>query len=107
MSSDPTVQANGPWVFVKVDRWPTMTPGGLYIPDGNMEERMGVTTGRVISTGKGKLAKNGLDLVPTGVKPGDKIVFRGFLQEANRHKQFDYDDCCFLHQDDIMGVMEE
>jgi len=41
--------------------------------------------------------------VPTEIKPGDRVVFRGHLKEAQRLGS----DHCFMHVGDLVGVMEE
>lgn len=99
-------KACGPWVYVKVNPPPEKTATGLlYMPSGNLEERKGQLTGTVLSTGPGKWDDKKGRYTPTGVAEGETIFFRGFLSEANRPHQFDREHC-FLHMDDILGVIE-
>lgn len=109
------IRAVGPWVLVKVDK--PITDDGyekfegstLYMPQGGtMEDRVGYSTGLVMSAGSGKPSDDGIGWVEPGVKAGDRILFRGFLQEANRPAPFDREHC-FLHMDDVARglVIEE
>lgn len=101
------VKARGPWVLIKPEEAPKMSKGGLYFPDGNLLERLGHLVGVVVSvssgyweTPKGKTKKV---FIPMEVKPGDRVVFRGHLQEAHRLGQ----EHCFVHIKDLIGVMDE
>lgn len=97
------LKAVGPWVLVKVHPRQEKTEGGIYLPQGNYEERVGHAKGTVISTGKGKRTEKGVRL-STGVEVGEVILFRGFLSEAN---QPDVDmEHSLIHMDDIIGVVE-
>lgn len=104
-------RTRGPWVLVKVDK-PSEKSGTLYLPQGNLEERVGHATATVLRVGDGYpnsekgIRLTGKKYTPSEVKEGDRILFRGFLQEANRPKQFDREHC-LLHLDDILGVLPE
>jgi co-chaperonin GroES (HSP10) len=101
-----SIQAYGQWVLLKVIPPPTMSKGGLYLPAGNLEERLGHQTGFVMSFGVGRQTKKG-DCIPIGVKRGDKVVFRGYLKGANRPGgQLDKEHC-LIHMDDIVGTVED
>jgi len=99
------VRANGPWVLVKPETPKKRTDSGLYIPDGNLYERLGHVVGRVLSVGKGYFDEvNGkVKFIKPTIAPGDRVVFRGHLKEANRvgiaH--------CFMHLRDLIGVLDE
>jgi len=45
----------------------------------------------------------------SGLEIGDRVMFRGFLQDANQLQGvYDVSDKqCMLHQQDVLGVMEE
>ena len=102
---DGKIQACGPWVFLKVDPKPTMSATGrLYLPDGNLEQRLGRATGTVLSVGGGKPTKKGRQ--PSGLKPGDHVMFRGFLQEIHKPEFLDREHC-LIHMDDVDGIVEE
>jgi co-chaperonin GroES (HSP10) len=95
----------GPWVLIKPDP-PREKIGSLYLPQGSLLERTGHGSGRVASVGEGfpNLKKNAkTKYIPLDVEVGDRIAFRGYLQEANRVGS----DHCFLHGDDIMGVLDD
>jgi co-chaperonin GroES (HSP10) len=95
----------GPWIHVKVDPPERVTKGGIYLPEGNLEERKGMATGTVLAVGSGKPLDKGRAEMPVG--PGDRILFRGFLQEAKRPGGIEDKERCLLHVDDILGVLEE
>ena len=97
------IRAQGPWVLVKVDPSEEKYAGSaLYKAAGNMEDRMGISTGIVLSVGRGKWSEKGQCFLSPGVEKGERIAFRGFLQEANRPGPLDKEHC-FLHQDDVLG----
>ena len=100
-----TVQAYGPWALLVVIPPPERSKGGIYLPAGNLEERLGHQKGVVLSAGEGRRLKNGAR-APIGVEKGDTIVFRGYLKGANRpNGQLD-DRHCLIHMDDIVGIVE-
>lgn len=113
---DPTrVRAFGPWVLVKVDRPPEKSKGGVYLPQGNYEERTGFRTGIAVSVGQGYFNKKSetgripkTKYTPLGISTGDRIHFRGMLHDVNKyHQQLDGLDHSMIHADDILGVTEE
>lgn len=97
-------KALGPWVLVDPISSPTKTEGGIYRPDGNMEDRLGYSEGIVVSVGRGKSrdTKRGRFFEHAGVEPGDKVLFRGFLKNANKPMPLN-DKRCLIHQDDLLG----
>jgi co-chaperonin GroES (HSP10) len=102
----------GPWVVVTPDEPLRQTASGIYLPEGNADERFGYATGVVNAVGPGeeKYVKNkGIIHKHSGLKVGDKIMFRGFLQDANRlNGIYDLNDKqCVLHQQDALGVIED
>lgn len=101
-----TVKANGPWILVKPEPVRKKTDSGLYLPDGNLMERLGHIVGEVVSAGKGyyEKVKGKERFVRCEVSPGDRVVFRGHLKEANRVGN---DGLCFLHLKDLIGVLED
>jgi co-chaperonin GroES (HSP10) len=100
------LKARGPWVLVEVEEPKKQTEGGLYLPDGNLYDRIGYAVGKVLSAGKGYN-----DEIPGGKKrfqsidltPGDRVVFRGHMRSANPVG----DKCCFVHAKDLLGVLGE
>lgn len=99
------VRAVGHWVIVKVDPPERISEGGIYLPEGNLQERKSMATGTVLSAGRGKI--DGKVFLEMPVKTGDRIVFRGFLQEAKRIGEPTDREHCVLHMDDILGVLED
>ena len=100
------VKAHGPWLLVKPEPVRKETSSGLYLPDGNLYERLGHVVARVISAGKGYYERtNGKEkFIRCEVSPGDRVVFRGHLKDANKVGR---DGHCFLHLRDLIGVLEE
>ena len=90
-----TIRAYGPWVLVRADPPVTRTESGLYLPDGNLPERLGHSTGTVESSGK----------LADEVHAGDRVVFRGYLKNANRPHQLDR-ELSLIHINDIVGTLE-
>jgi len=101
------VKARGPWVLVKPEAAKNITKGGLYLPDGNLLERLGHLVGTVVSAGEGywekPAGKTKEVFVRSEINPGDRVVFRGHLQDANRVGA----DHCFMHIRDLIGILEE
>ncbi len=107
MFIDPSkVRARGAWVLVKPDP-PKKMSGSLYLPQGNLMERLGHNTAMVVSVGEGYYEPDDKKkkLIQIGVKPGERVVFRGHLQEANKvGKERDH---CFIHAKDLVGIIPE
>jgi len=101
------VKANGPWVLVKPEEPKKVTKSGLYLPDGNLLERLGHLVGVVVSASSGywekPKGKTKEVFIHMEIKPGDRVVFRGHLQDAHRLGQ----DHCFVHIKDLVGVLDE
>jgi co-chaperonin GroES (HSP10) len=99
------IKPMGPWVLIKPDP-PKDKIGSLYLPQGNMMERTGHGSGYVVSFGEGlpNLKKNPkTKYIPIGVAKGDRVAFRGYLQEHNRVGK----DHCFIHATDIIGILDD
>lgn len=122
------IRARGPWVLVEIEKPRRVSGGGIYLPEGNKVERTGYSIARVISAcaeyrdpfpvglgwvDRGVLKKKGQRLsksvvVPMPVKPGDRVLFRGYLFEFNKHEVVYVDDThAFMLITDLLGVMEE
>jgi chaperonin GroES len=74
------------------------TAGGIVIPDTATEKP---SMGEIVAVGPGKTDDNG-KLVPSGVKPGDKILFGKYSGQ-----EFKLDNVDYLHmrEDDIIGIV--
>jgi len=104
------VRPCGPWVLVKMDLPEKTTKGGIYVPDGNLLERLGRATGIVLAHGpgfylNGKKAKK--RHAPVGVEVGETVFFRGHLGSANKPFGLLDRQHCLLHGQDIEGILEE
>ena len=108
------IKAFGPWVLVKVDPDPEKFGDHIYLPQGNLEERMGHKTGVVVSVGqghfnkcvKGRTPKTKYN--PPGITIGERVWFRGMLHDVGKyHQGIEGKDFSMVHIDDIEGVIEE
>lgn len=103
------IRASGPWVLVKPEDRKKISDGGLYLPDGNLYDRIGYTVARVVSVSEGYWDSVGLPekkkrvFVRFDIKSGDRVVFRGHLKEANKVGK----DHCFMHANDLIGVLAD
>lgn len=107
-----TLRPMGPWVLVRVEPFTEKTKGGVYLPDGNAEERMGYRTAKVLAVGPGffnegrKAEKEKYE--PLDLEVGDRVAFRGFLHDVNKHHQaLDDPDKSLIHANDIVGFIED
>lgn len=102
------LRPRGPWILVKVDP-PEEKRGSIYLPQGNLEGRMGNATGTVLSVGEGipttpkVFRKTGRKYDPIDLAVGAKIMFRGFLQEANRPGGILDREHSLIHANDVIG----
>lgn len=108
MSDEDKIQAKGPWVWLKPDPRSEMSHGGIYMPELSMAERTRLGTASVVSAGPGGWGEeNGKEVwVPSGISPGDRVVYRNFIGE-NAPKRYAWDDHCFVHMTDILGFKLE
>ena len=108
------IQAFGPWVLIEADPHKDKTAGGIYRPQGNLEDRTGMRVGTVISVGQGQAAvsKPGKPAkskyIPTDLEIGDRILFRGFLHDVNKyHQGIEGLSHSLVNIDDILVVIED
>ena len=99
------VKGYGPWLFVKVEEPKRVSEGGIFLTDGNLYERIGYVTAKVLSVSESyeETTKSGKKkVVMHDVKGGERVVFRGHLKEANK-----FGEGCFIHVRDVLGVLED
>ena len=91
----------GPWVLVRPDPPETQYKGVIYMPQGNVEERLSMASGVVEAVGQGDFNPKRREpkFIPLDIEPGQRIVFRGHIQEANRVDR----ESCLIHVKDIVG----
>jgi len=109
-----TIKAHGPWVLIKVDPHPETSKGGIYLPQGNMEEVKGHSTGEVLSVGPGYFNKSlkgsapKEKFCPLDLRVGDRVMFRGYLHDVNKyHQDIEGLEHSLVHCDNIEGVLEK
>lgn len=107
MSATDSIRAHGPWILVKPEPEPEKSAGGVYLPAGNLMERLGHTVAVVLSAGKGHYTEKNKKsvFVPMEVQKGDRVVFRGHMKKANQVGI--RGGRCFMHQGDIVGILEK
>ena len=76
------------------------TKGGLIIPDSAKEKPH---EGEVVACGEGARKESG-DLIPMGVKAGDKILFGKW---SGTEVKIDDEDLLIMKESDILGVITE
>ena len=76
------------------------TAGGLIIPDSAKEKPQ---EGEIVSCGEGERKDTG-ELIPMGVKAGDKILFGKW---SGTEVKIDDEDLLIMKESDILGVITD
>jgi len=74
--------------------------GGIIIPDTAKEKPQ---EGKVIAVGPGKIDEDGKK-IPMDVKVGDKVLYGKY---SGTEIKIDNKEYLIMHQDDILGIIEE
>ncbi|MCS7232264.1 MAG: co-chaperone GroES [Elusimicrobiota bacterium] len=90
----------GDRVLVKPLEEKEVKKGNIIIPDTAKEKPQ---QGEVIAVGKGKLTEDG-KLLPMDVKVGDKVLYGKYSGTEIKIEGQEY---LILHQDDILGIIED
>lgn len=75
------------------------TKGGLIIPDTAKEKP---SEGEIISVGEGARKDSG-ELIPMGVKAGDRVLFGKW---SGTEVKVDGEDLLIMKESDVLGVIE-
>ncbi len=94
------VKPLGDRVLVKPIEEKEVKRGNIIIPDTAKEKPQ---QGEVIAVGKGKVTEDG-KIIPMDVKVGDKVLFGKY---SGTEIKIDGEEYLILHQDDILGIIEE
>jgi len=94
------VKPLGDRVLVKPLEEKEVKKGNIIIPDTAKEKPQ---QGKVIAVGKGKTTDDG-KLIPIEVKVGDKVLYGKY---SGTEIKIDGEEYLILHQDDILGIIEE
>ena len=94
------VKPLGDRVLVKPIEEKEVKRGNIIIPDTAKEKPQ---QGEVIAVGKGKTTDDG-KLIPIEVKVGDKVLYGKY---SGTEIKIDGEEYLILHQDDILGIIEE
>ncbi|MEN3014305.1 MAG: co-chaperone GroES [Endomicrobiia bacterium] len=94
------VKPLGDRVLVKPLEEKEVKKGNIIIPDTAKEKPQ---QGEVIAVGKGKITEDG-KLLPMDVKVGDKVLYGKY---SGTEIKIDGQEYLILHQDDILGIIEE
>jgi len=76
------------------------TKGGIIIPDTAKEKPI---QAKVIAVGKGKVTEKGKVIAPD-VKKGDRLLFSKY---AGTEVMIDGKEHLIIHEDDVLGIIEE
>ena len=105
------IKPYGPWVLIQVEDTVKVLDSGIYLPDGNLFERLGHSIGKVLAVGPGYFnqgKKVTAKYAPVGVKEGDRVIFRGFLHVLNRPGNGITDrDQTLIHGKDLIAVLKD
>lgn len=103
----------GNWVLVRVDDRQTKI-GRIHLPgDPTGSEAIGSRTGHVVATGPGRIEVRPFGDKPTvnltGIRdvlsPGDRVIFRDYIRDANPLPQIEDDgEFALLHFMDLMAT---
>jgi chaperonin GroES len=94
------VKPLGDRVLVKPIEEKEVKRGNIIIPDTAKEKPQ---QGEVIAVGKGKVTDDG-KVIPMEVKVGDKVLYGKY---SGTEIKIDGVEYLILHQDDILGIIEE
>jgi chaperonin GroES len=94
------VKPLGDRVLVKPIEEKEVKRGNIIIPDTAKEKPQ---QGEVIAVGKGKVTEDG-KVIPMEVKVGDKVLYGKY---SGTEIKIDGVEYLILHQDDILGIIEE
>lgn len=86
-------------ILVRADDAPSMTPGGIEIPD--MVKKDKLFQGKVISTGNGKVLENG-NLRPLAIKAGDTVLFGEY---AGTKVNINDEELLIMREEEVLGSL--
>jgi chaperonin GroES len=87
-------------VVIKQSEAEEKTTGGIILPDTAKEKPH---FGKVIATGPGKVLDNG-SLSKMTVKKNDKVIYAKYM---GNDIEIDGEKYVILHENDILGIVEE
>ncbi len=94
------VKPLGDRIIIKPLEEKEVKKGNIIIPDTAKEKPQ---QGEVVAVGKGKMTDDG-KLIPMEVKVGDKILYGKY---SGTEIKIDGQEYLILHQDDVLGIIEE
>lgn len=94
------VKPLGDRVLVKPLEEKEVKKGNIIIPDTAKEKPQ---QGEVVAVGKGKTTEDG-KLIPMELKVGDKVLYGKY---SGTEIKIDDKEYLILHQDDILGIIED
>lgn len=86
-------------IVVKPTEPETRTATGLYLPEGSKEKPI---TGKVVTTGPGKLLENG-SRAKLSIKKGDTVVYSKY---AGTEVELKGDTHLILRETELLGVLD-
>ena len=104
----PKIRPVGRWVLLQLEPREEKSPGGIFMPEGNLMERTGHVVAQVLAVGQGILDKKTGRYRPLGFEPGDRVYFRGYIGELHQPYEWHlHKDICLVDGGDIIGVVED
>jgi co-chaperonin GroES (HSP10) len=102
--------ALGNWILCRAVRPSNAAGGGLIMPKDFDKEVVTEGVAEVISVGQGKWLPESGTFLDHGLRPGDKILYRGFLRYAHQLGEIFGEekstDIFALSADDVMATLE-
>ena len=90
----------GDRILVEREAEPTLSPGGIIIPDSAQEKPL---RGRVLAVGPGKTAEDG-SVRALDVSTGDLVLFGKY---AGTEIKVGGNDRTILREEDVLGIVED
>lgn len=105
------IRAHGPWLLIQVlrpkeERSLETLKSGIYAEDGEGWQKIGYARGLVHSVGNGEMDKKGR-VHHSGVKRGDVVMYRGYIEGAHKPYPLENKDLCFIHQASVECVVTD
>lgn len=85
MTIDPSkVRVVGNWLFCRAMKAQTTRKSGLVLPKDMDKDVVSEGVAEIVAVGPGEFREDLGDYVDHGLRPGDRILYRGFLRYAQQ-----------------------
>ncbi|EEH52617.1 uncharacterized protein MICPUCDRAFT_22465 [Micromonas pusilla CCMP1545] len=87
---------------------PTKSVGGILLPETAVSKARNINEGKVLAVGPGRRAGNTAELIPMGVKVGDKVLLPDYGGTEVKLSSKDGAKETFLYTDsEILGIVSD